>query len=93
MSGIALLIPAQAHAQSAEAEALRRAAPIIADYLDVDVSRVVPEARIVEDLGADDLDRVELVMLMEDEFIVEISDEKLDRMVTVADLVAAAIGR
>ncbi|MGB3503244.1 MAG: acyl carrier protein [Mesorhizobium sp.] len=86
-------MPAQAHAQSAEAEALSRAAPIIADYLDVDVSRVVPEARIVEDLGADDLDRVELVMLMEDEFIVEISDEKLDRMVTVADLVAAAIGR
>ena len=49
---------------------------IIADKLSVDLEEVVPEASFVDDLGADSLDLVELIMSMEEEFDIEIPDEK-----------------
>lgn len=58
---------------------------IIADKLSVDLAEVVPEASFVDDLGADSLDLVELIMSMEEEFDVEISDEDAELMVTVKD--------
>ncbi len=58
---------------------------IIAEKLSVDVSEVVPEASFVDDLGADSLDLVELIMSMEEEFDVEISDEDAEKMVKVQD--------
>ena len=58
---------------------------IIAEKLSVDLEEVVPEASFVDDLGADSLDLVELIMSMEEEFDIEISDEKAEEMVTVKD--------
>ena len=58
---------------------------IIAEKLSVDISEVVPEASFVDDLGADSLDLVELIMSMEEEFEVDISDDDAEKMVTVKD--------
>ncbi len=58
---------------------------IIAEKLSVDLSQVKPEASFVDDLGADSLDLVELIMSMEEEFNVEISDEDAEKIVTVQD--------
>jgi acyl carrier protein len=56
---------------------------IISEKLSVDIEEVVPEASFVDDLGADSLDLVELIMSMEEEFDIEISDEKAEQMITV----------
>ena len=58
---------------------------IIAEKLSVELEEVVPDASFVDDLGADSLDLVELIMSMEEEFDIEISDEKAEEMVTVKD--------
>ena len=58
---------------------------IIAEKLSVDLDEVVPEASFVDDLGADSLDLVELIMSMEEEFDVEISDEDAEKLVSVGD--------
>lgn len=58
---------------------------IIAEKLSVDLNEVVPEASFVDDLGADSLDLVELIMSMEEEFDVEISDEDAEKLQTVKD--------
>jgi len=60
---------------------------IIAEKLSVDLDEVVPEASFVDDLGADSLDLVELIMTMEEEFDVEISDEDAETLVTVNDAI------
>ena len=61
---------------------------IIADQLMVDPDEVTDEASFVEDLGADSLDTVELIMEFEDEFGVEISDEDAEKIATVGEAVA-----
>jgi len=58
---------------------------IIAEKLSVDIAEVVPEASFVDDLGADSLDLVELIMSMEEEFDIEISDDDSEKMVKVQD--------
>ncbi len=58
---------------------------IIAEKLSVELSEVKPEASFVDDLGADSLDLVELIMSMEEEFGVEISDEDAEKILTVQD--------
>lgn len=60
---------------------------IIVDLLGVDGGKVVPEARFREDLEADSLDLVELIMAFEDKFGGEISDEDAQKIVTVGDAV------
>ena len=60
---------------------------IIAEKLSVEMSEVVPEASFVDDLGADSLDLVELVMTMEEEFDTDISDEDAEQLVTVQDAI------
>jgi acyl carrier protein len=60
---------------------------IIADKLSVDIDEIVPEASFIDDLGADSLDLVELIMSMEEEFDIEISDEKAEQLVTVKDAI------
>jgi acyl carrier protein len=60
---------------------------IIADKLSVDLEEVVPEASFVDDLGADSLDLVELIMSMEEEFDMDISDEDAESLVTVKDAI------
>ncbi len=56
---------------------------IIGDQLDVDIAEVKPEASFVDDLGADSLDTVELVMALEEEFGIEIPDEDAEKITTV----------
>jgi acyl carrier protein len=60
---------------------------IIAEKLSVDLSEIVPEASFIDDLGADSLDLVELIMSMEEEFDIEISDEKAEELVSVKDAI------
>ena len=59
---------------------------IIAEKLSVDLEEIVPEASFVDDLGADSLDLVELIMSMEEEFDIEISDEQAEKLLTVKDV-------
>lgn len=58
---------------------------IIAEKLGVDLEEVVPEASFVDDLGADSLDLVELIMSMEEEFDTDIPDEDAEKIQTVQD--------
>jgi acyl carrier protein len=60
---------------------------IIAEKLSVELSEVKPEASFVDDLGADSLDLVELIMSMEEEFDIDISDEDAEKIVTVKDAI------
>jgi acyl carrier protein len=60
-----------------------RVKQIIVDQLGVDANEVTPEANFIEDLGADSLDTVELVMAFEEEFDIEIPDEDAEKMSTV----------
>ncbi|MCZ2992091.1 acyl carrier protein, partial [Acinetobacter baumannii] len=64
-----------------------RVTKIIVDRLGVEETEVVPAASFKEDLGADSLDVVELVMQLEDEFEMEISDEDAEKIATVGDAV------
>ncbi|CAN2042161.1 acyl carrier protein [Candidatus Magnetomoraceae bacterium gMMP-15] len=59
---------------------------VIAEKLSVELSEVVPEASFVDDLGADSLDQVELIMAMEEAFDIDISDEDAEELVTVKDV-------
>ncbi|HEX5870087.1 MAG TPA: acyl carrier protein [Longimicrobium sp.] len=60
---------------------------IIINELGVDAEKVTPEASFVEDLGADSLDTVELVMAFEEEFGMEIPDEEAEKLRTVGDAI------
>jgi acyl carrier protein len=66
---------------SAEIEA--KVKKIIVEQLGVDEAEVAPEAKFIDDLGADSLDTVELVMALEEEFGVEIPDEDAEKITTV----------
>lgn len=65
-----------------------RVKEIIVDQLGVDPGEVTDEAHFIEDLGADSLDTVELVMAFEDEFKVEIPDEDAEKIATVGSAIA-----
>ena len=60
---------------------------IIVDQLGVDAAEVTPEASFIEDLGADSLDTVELVMALEEEFGIEIPDEEAEKIARVKDAI------
>ena len=66
---------------------LERVTEVVVDRLSVDESEVKEDASFREDLGADSLDVVELVMELEDEFDMEISDEDAEKITTVGDAV------
>lgn len=59
---------------------------VIVEKLGVTADKVVPEAKFVEDLGADSLDQVELVMALEDEFNLEIPDEDAEKLKSVIEV-------
>lgn len=69
-------------------EVATRVREIIAEQLMVDVEEVVDEANLVDDLGADSLDAVELVMALEQELEIEISDEEAETIKTVGQAIA-----
>ncbi len=60
---------------------------IVAEQLGVDTEKITPDAEFIQDLNADSLDMVELVMSLEEEFGVEISDEEVEKIVKVSDAV------
>jgi acyl carrier protein len=65
-----------------------RVVGIIADQLGVDEKEVKSESKFIEDLGADSLDIVELIMAMEEEFDVEIPDEEAEKIMVVNDVIS-----
>ena len=60
---------------------------ILVDQLDVEEEKVTLEASIIDDLGADSLDLVDLVMSLEEEFDVEIPDDQVENIKTVGDII------
>ena len=66
---------------------------IVVDHLGIDEAKVVPEAKFIDDLGADSLDTVELVMAFEEEFGSEISDSEAEKILTVGDAVKFIEGK
>jgi acyl carrier protein len=65
-----------------------RVKDIIVDQLGVSADQVTAEAKFVEDLGADSLDTVELVMALEEEFEVEVPDDEAEKLQAVKDVVS-----
>ncbi|MBM3878620.1 MAG: acyl carrier protein [Verrucomicrobia bacterium] len=72
---------------SAEKSVEQRVKAIIVEQLNVNADQVTPEAKFIEDLGADSLDVVELVMALEEEFGHEIPDEEAEKLLTVGDVI------
>ena len=60
---------------------------IVVDHLGVEESRVTPESKFIDDLGADSLDTVELVMAFEEEFSCEIPDDAAETIITVQNAI------
>lgn len=60
---------------------------IIVEQLSVNAEQVTPAARFIEDLGADSLDTVELVMAFEEEFSIEVPDEDAEKLASVGDVI------
>ena len=69
-------------------ELVEKIKKIIVEQLSVDADKVLPDASFTEDLGADSLDVVELVMAFEQEFNIEISDESAGKIKTVGDVIS-----
>ncbi|HET7264812.1 MAG TPA: acyl carrier protein [bacterium] len=69
------------------ASAFDRVKAIVVEQLGVDAAQVTPQSKFVEDLGADSLDVVELVMALEEEFDIEIPDEDAEKIATVGEAV------
>jgi acyl carrier protein len=71
----------------ASPEMIERLKKIVAEQLGVEESKVVPEARFAEDLKADSLDLVEMIMSLEEEFNVDIPDEEAEKILSVQDAI------
>jgi acyl carrier protein len=70
-----------------------RVTEIIVEQLGVSKEEAVPEASFIDDLGADSLDIVELVMAMEEEFDIEIPDDDAEKIQTISDAISYIRGR
>jgi len=66
---------------------IKKVKEITSEQLGVDESQITSEAKFVDDLGADSLDTVELVMALEEEFDIEISDEEAEKLITVQKVI------
>ena len=75
------------HMSKDNIEVLAKVKEMVASHLGRAVDEITPDSSFIEDLGADSLDLVELIMSMEDEFELEISDEDAENIITVQDAV------
>ncbi|MDX1975332.1 MAG: acyl carrier protein [Rickettsiales bacterium] len=66
----------------------QRVKKIVVEHLGADEAKVVPEASFIDDLGADSLDTVELVMAFEEEFNIEIPDDAAEKILTLQDAIS-----
>jgi len=64
----------------------QRVKNIIVEQLGVNADQVTPAAKFIEDLGADSLDTVELIMALEEEFNIEVPDDAAEKLLTVGDV-------
>ena len=60
---------------------------ILADQLDIEENAITPDSPLVEDLGADSLDAIDIVMSVEDEFGIEVPDEIIEKIESVSDII------
>ena len=67
---------------------LEKVKKLLAEQLNIDANTITEKSRVIEDLGADSLDVVEMLMVLEDEFNVTVSDEESLKLKTVGDIVA-----
>ncbi len=74
-------------------ELLKKVKAIVADKLSISEDQVTEEASFIDDLGADSLDTVELVMALEDEFDLDIPDEEAEKMSTVGKAMDYVLSR
>ncbi len=74
------------------ADILAKVKEITADHLGHDADKITPEKSFIDDLGADSLDTVELVMMFEEEFGVEVADDAAEKITTVEDAVQLISG-
>jgi acyl carrier protein len=74
-------------------EIAERVKSIIVDQLGVSMEEVTPEASFIEDLGADSLDIVELIMALEEEYDMEIPDEDAEKIQSVGDVISYIQGK
>jgi acyl carrier protein len=72
---------------AAEKSTEQKVKEIIAEQLGVKIEQVTPDAKFIEDLGADSLDTVELVMALEEEFGQDIPDEEAEKLQSVGDVI------
>ena len=68
-------------------DVLERVKKIVVEHLDVEADKVTENASFIDDLGADSLDNVELVMAFEEEFSIEIPDDAAEKILTIKDAV------
>lgn len=74
-------------------ELLRKVKAIVADKLSISEDQITEEASFIDDLGADSLDTVELVMALEDEFNMDIPDEEAEKLTTVGKAMDYVLAR
>ncbi|MDH7513490.1 MAG: acyl carrier protein [Clostridiales bacterium] len=74
-------------------ELLKKVKAIVSDKLSISEDQVTEQASFIEDLGADSLDTVELVMALEDEFGLDIPDEEAEKLTTVGKAIDYILGR
>jgi acyl carrier protein len=82
--------PSSTHSLT-EAEVMPKVVDILVEQLGVKAIQVVPTARLIKDLGADSLDLVELIMAVEEEFVLDIPDEDAEKFITVQDVAKLVI--